>query len=164
MEIINIISIVVGPLFAVLITLWWQERKEKRDKKINLFTLLLAYRKSYPVSPEWARGLNLIDVVFQEHPKVLELWHQYYDMLTVQHPDQTQQAAQTYKYLELMSEMARELGYAKLQQTEIDKFYMPQVHADDANLNAAVRLEFLRVLQGSARFVVDPKPPEQKKV
>ncbi len=58
MDIINIIAIITGPLFAVLITLWWQERKEKRDKKVNLFTMLLAYRKSYPVSPEWARGLN----------------------------------------------------------------------------------------------------------
>jgi hypothetical protein len=82
MDIINIIAIITGPLFAVLITLWWQERKEKRDKKINLFTMLLAYRKTYPVSPEWARGLNLIDVVFQNHPRVLELWHQYYDMLS----------------------------------------------------------------------------------
>jgi hypothetical protein len=162
MEIINIIAIVVGPLFAVLITLWWQERKEKRDKKINLFTMLLAYRKSYPVSPEWARGLNVIDVVFQDHPRVLELWHQYYDMLMVQHPDEGQKTAQNHKYLELMSEIAKDLGFAKLQQTEIDKFYIPQAHADDANLNAAVRLEFLRVLQGSARFVVDPKPPEHK--
>jgi hypothetical protein len=82
----------------------------------------------------------------------------------VQHPDQGQQATQNHKYLELMSEMARDHGFARLQQKEIDKFYIPQAHADDANLNAAVRLESLRALQGSARSVVDPKPPEHKKV
>ena len=50
MEIINIAAIILGPIAAVGITLWWQQRKEKRDAKIRLFTTLMAFRKSYPIS------------------------------------------------------------------------------------------------------------------
>ena len=156
-DVVNIAAIIIGPIAAVVITLWWQQRKEKRDGKIKLFMALLAYRKSYPVSAEWAKGLNLIDAVFPASAKILELWHQYYDMLMVQHPDQAQQISQNHKYIELMSAMAAELGFCKLQQTEIDKFYIPQAHADQANMNAAIQMEFLRVLKNTERLVVVPK-------
>lgn len=60
--------------------------------------------------------------------------------------------------------MARSLGYRRLEQTDIDKFYTPQVHADQAQLNWKCQTEWLRVLESTNRLVVEPKPPEQKAI
>ena len=122
-DIISIVAIFVGPVTAVCITLWWQRRKEKRDAKIRLFTTLMAYRKAMPIAPEWVMALNLIDVVFSDHPKVLALWHELYQLF--QNPTRTQ--AQDHKYLELLSEMASVLRFRQLQQTDIDKFDLPRI-------------------------------------
>jgi hypothetical protein len=151
----EILAILLSPIIPILITLWWQRRKEKRDAKIRLFTTLMAFRKSYPVSYEWANALNLIDVIFSDSPKVVDRWHKYYDNLNDEHGA----AARIHLYLELMSEMARELGFRQLQQTDIDKFYVPGVHGTQADLNAECQREWLRVLKNSARFETSPREP-----
>jgi hypothetical protein len=156
-DVVNIVAIIIGPIAAVLITLWLQNRKEERDGKIKLFMALLANRKSYPVSPDWAKALNLIDAVFQDNPKILVLWHDYYALLQKQNLNQNEEKERNHKYLELMSAIAETLGFHKLHQTDIDKFYIPQAHADQANLNASCQLEWLRVLKNTERLVVVPK-------
>jgi Family of unknown function (DUF6680) len=157
MDAINIAAIIFGPVFAVVITLWWQQRKEKRDAKIRLFTTLMAFRKAYPISYEWARSLNLIDVVFADSATVLDQWHQYYAFLQRQNLNPNELQEQNHKYLELMSAMAASLGFRKLQQTNIDKFYIPQLHATQADLNATCQMEWLRVLRSTSHFVVVPR-------
>jgi hypothetical protein len=74
--VINIIAIILGPIIAVIITLIYQTYKEKRDSKTRLFLTLMAHRESFPPSFAWVESLNLIDVVFVKHPKVVQLWHQ----------------------------------------------------------------------------------------
>ncbi len=154
---VEVIAIVLSPVTAVCVTLWWQHRKEKRDAKIRLFTTLMAFRKSYPVSYEWANALNLIDVIFEDSPTVLDRWHKYYDNL--QDPSEVSRSSRNYKYLELMSEMAKELGYKKLQQTDIDKFYVAEVHGAQADINAECQREWLRVLKNTSRFETSGVPP-----
>lgn len=146
----NIIAIMASAVIAVAITLWWQARKEKRDAKIRLFTTLMAFRKAYPVNYEWARALNLIDVIFSDSPEVVARWHRYFDNLEDKNPAALNR--RIHIYLELMSEMAKELGFPNLQQTDIDKFYVPQSHADQADINAKIQNEWLRVLKNTARF------------
>ena len=58
-----------------------------------------------------------------------------------------------------MSEMARELGFPNLQQTDIDKFYTPDVHGTQHDLNAECQRELLRVLKNSARLEPAPIAP-----
>jgi len=164
MEIINIAAIILGPIAAVGITLWWQQRKEKRDAKIRLFTTLMAFRKSYPISYDWARSLNLIDVVFADTQAVVDHWHQYYALLQRQNISPNEQQEQNHKFLELLSAMAGTLGYSHLQQTDIDKFYTPQGHSNQADLNWLCQTEWLRVLQNTNKLNVDTKPPERKAI
>ena len=130
--VINIVAIVLGPVIAVTITLAYQKYKEKRDAKMRLFLTLMAHRKSFPPTFAWVESLNLIDVVFAKHPKVVLLWHEYYDYL---HEDLKDFKKRDHKYLELLSLMAKDLGYPTLQQTDIDKFYTPIAHGDQAELN-----------------------------
>lgn len=153
----NFLAITLGPVTAVVITLCYQRRKEKRDAQMRLFITLMAYRKSYPISYEWAQSLNLIDTVFSTVPKVVERWRQFYSFLQRQNPSQTELADQHHKYLELMSEMAKYLDFPNLQQTDIDRFYIPIAHGDQAALNYKIQTEWLRVLENTASLVVKKK-------
>lgn len=118
----------------------------------------MAHRKSFPPTMAWVESLNLIDVVFSDHPKVLSLWHEYYDQL---HESTTDYTKRDHKYLEMLSEMAKILGYSNLQQTDIDKFYSPKAHGSQNELSYKLQTEFLRVLENTESFKVDPKSNEK---
>jgi hypothetical protein len=159
---IAILAVIIGPVAAVLITLWHQDRKQKIDTKKRIFLTLMAHRRALPPNPEWANALNLIDVVFGDHPQIVALWHEYYAFLAqIQSWEETTQQRE-HKYLELLSAMAHSLGYGTLQQTDIDKFYVPRAHGEQSVLTAEIQKELLRVLKDTARFVVDPKPIGKK--
>jgi hypothetical protein len=153
LPILTIVAIFLGPLVAVWITLWWQGSKDRRDAQRQLFVKLMAQRKTYPPPYEWVNALNVIDVVFADHQSVVARWHEYYDLLSQKEPT----PAQSYKYLEMLSEMAKVLGFRSLQQTDIDKFYSPYVHGTQAQMLAETQAELLRVLKNTGHFVVAPK-------
>ena len=142
----NIIAVVSGPIIAVLITLWYHSHKQKQDAKRQLFFTLMAHRKSSPPTTDWVDSLNLIDVIFSSHPKVVTLWHEYYLIL---HQKPFDFETSEYKYLDLLLAMARCLGYRNILQTDIDKFYSPQAHGDQAILSTRIQQEFLRVLENT---------------
>ena len=121
-DVVTIIALILGPVIAVLITLWPQRRSEKLNAKRQLFVTLIANRRA-GASREWVNALNPIDVIYAGEPKILQLWHQLYDILCAQ-PFNNQTFA--HKYLDLLSAIATSLGYRSLTQTDIDKFYMPQ--------------------------------------
>lgn len=150
MEISDTTAIVIatglGPVLAVLVTLWHQDRTQKSQAKERLFRVLMAHRKSIPPHHEWVNAMNVIDVVFQDEDKVLELWHELYDIL-VQAP--LNEERRVHKSLELLSEMARVLGYKKLTQTDIDKFYSPAAHGTILEMQWGVQTELLRVLRNT---------------
>lgn len=154
LNIITIIALLAGPTAAVLISIWLQDRKQDYDVKNKLFITLMAHRKALPPPPDLVNALNLIDVIFAKHPTVVKLWHEYYDLLcqtpvvwtTAQH-----------KYLDMLSEIARVLGYESLSQTDIDKFYSPQAQADIFQLQLKIAQELSRVLEKTEHFLVQGK-------
>ncbi len=153
-DMIAIAAILLGPVTAVSITLWSQRRKEKRDAKMRLFIALMSHRHPAPITPEWVTSLNLIDVVFADHTRVVELWHQFYDLLLT---SPVNQQAATHKNLELLSEMAKVLGFRRLQQVDIDKYYYPQGYEDQQKAQAQMETQWLRVLGNTEHFVVAAK-------
>ena len=155
---LTIIAIVISPFVASWLTLVWQDRKEKRDARVRLFTTLMAYRKSYPISREWAGALNLIDVVFADYPQVISRWHELYDLL---HANSVGGERRVHKHLELLSEMASSLGYKRLKVTDIDKFYIPEIHGLEVDLNTACQQEWYRVLKNTNNMIVAPVPQPQ---
>jgi hypothetical protein len=163
-DVVNIAAIIIGPIVAVVITLWWQDRKEKRAAKMRIFTTLMALRKSIPIRHEWVNSLNLIDVVFADCPEVVNRWQEYYSLLQRPQPSPQEQEGQLHKYVELMSAMADSLGFANLSQVAIEKFYVPQAHGMEAEMNAQILVESLRVLQNTERVLLVPKgqPKEDK--
>lgn len=152
----EIIAILLSPVIAVAITLWHQSRKERRDRKDRLFQTLMIYRKSVPPSHEWVNALNLIDVVFADNEKIVRIWKEYYQMLGSAKSDH-EYRDRDHKYIELLSVMAKDLGYINLQQTDIDKFYSPQAHQDQLVAQREVQSELLRVLKNTHKIDAELK-------
>src|SRR5262249_40368838 len=119
-EVVTVIALVAGPVIAVLITLWYQRRTQKRAAKEGLFMTLMAHRKSFPPAPDWTNALNVIDIVYADSPTIIKHWHSLYDTLN-DVPVNMQRY--NHQYIELLSAMATALGYRSIQQTDIDKFY-----------------------------------------
>lgn len=125
-EILNLVAIIVGPLAAVIITLWYQTRSEKRNVKQNAFMNLIAYRHVNPNSSAYSHFvnvLNTIDVVFHGDKEVIRLWHELYELLTS--TDKPEDKIRL-KKIELLHAMGKSLGYTDLQQITLDKFYTPE--------------------------------------
>lgn len=109
-------------------------------------------RKSLAFSQEMVKALNTIDVVFSDNATVVALWHKYYSLLS-QPPGQERD----HTWLELLTAMAKDLRYSSLKQTDLDKFYVPQGHVDQLEFQREVQGEWLRVLKGTERFLVEPR-------
>ncbi len=154
---LGLLAIVLGPVTAVCITLWVQSRNLKNTAKRQLFTKLLAERKSIFISRELANALNTIDVVFSENVKVVQLWHKYYALLS-----QPPSEERAHTWLELLSAMAIDLNYSHLTTVDLDKFYIPQSHVDALDFEKDVRAEWLRVLKNTEHFLVEKRKPEGK--
>ncbi|MCX5830494.1 MAG: hypothetical protein NT140_01130 [Deltaproteobacteria bacterium] len=148
----NIIAVIVGPIIAVIITLLYQRHKEKQDTKHRAFLLLMAHRKSIPPNYAMVEVLNTLDVIFAKNRKVIDLWHKYYTLLA-----QPYSQERDHTWLELLSSIAEDLHYPSLQQTDLDKFYVPQGHVDQYELQGKIQKEFLRVLENTSSLVVTKK-------
>ena len=146
------LAIFLGPLAGVLFTLWFQGRKEKRDARERLFLVLMSERKNHFISKDVTKALNQIDVVFADKPQIKALWHKYYSLLS-QPPGEER----IHTWLEMLAAMAQELGYQGLSQVDLDKFYIPQGHVDDADFQRKMGGLWQRVLENTERFVVVPR-------
>ena len=116
----------------------------------------MAHRRAFPPTIEWVNALNLIDVIFADHTNVVNLWHRYYDELHKK-PEQMDPQAREHIYLELLSAIARVLGYKRLQQTDIDKYYSPIAHGNQLEITYKTQKEFLRVLENTSKFETSPR-------
>lgn len=150
------LAILLGPLAGVLFTWWFQSRKEKKDAKHQLFLALMAERKAPLVTPQVAQALNKIDVVFADRPKVKTCWHEYYALL-----HQPPGEPRTHKWLELLTTIAQDLGYSDLSQLDLDKFYLPQGHVDDAEFQQRVGQQWARVLENTEHFILKIRNTEK---
>ncbi len=143
------VAIVLGPLAGVLFTLWFQRHKERQDAKHRLFATLMTHRRSPTPPPEWVHSLNLIDLVFADEPEVVRLWHEYYDLLS---QDPVNGHLTDSKYLDLLAAMAKTLGFRRLSQTDINKFYSPRFLGHQQQQAAELQSELLRVLKNTGHI------------
>lgn len=164
MTIVSILAILLSPLIAVGVTVWFQNRKERRDQKRWILATLVATRHT-PVTDEVVRALNMIDVVFHDSPAVRRLWREYFDMLcnpSLNNPQGVQQ--RQVKNLEMITEMAKEVGYGKtITHLDVDRVYYPVGLGQQAVQQQAISDELLRVLRGSQGFVVTPLQDQSDK-
>lgn len=134
------------PIDAVKVGRELDSKAQKTNAKRNLFLMLFSLR-GHPAHPDFVRGLNEIDIVFQDVPKVLIAWHSYFAVL---HQKDLVDKEETWKLerVNMLSRMAEHLGYGDIQQTDIMKHYYPEgldnVYRSDWDLKDSA-LNFFRL-------------------
>lgn len=63
----------LGPIFAVVVTRWNDDRRATRDRRMTLFRILMGTRR-IQLSNEHVGALNLIEVEFADEPEILQAW------------------------------------------------------------------------------------------
>ena len=66
----------LGPIFAVLISLWRESRAELYNRRLHVFRVLMATRR-VGISADHVNALNLVEVDFYKCPKVEAAWTDY---------------------------------------------------------------------------------------
>ncbi len=130
---VTVYWIAKSPIMAVETGRNLDNEQNKYSTKRDLFLTLFSLRGN-PTHFEFVRGLNQIDIVFQDEEKVLAAWEKLYESLgntNLTNEVQTWDLLRT----DLLSEMAQSLGYQKLKQTSIQRNYSPQAHANQDNEN-----------------------------
>lgn len=111
---LTILAIIVGPIAALAIQRWSDNRREALQRKMWIFKTLMANRATR-LAPTYVQALNLIDVEFKSDRKgdkrVRTAWKVLLDHLTT---DQTAAGAAdraTDLTANLLSAMGQRLGY-----------------------------------------------------
>ncbi|MHA7874630.1 DUF6680 family protein [Roseivivax sp.] len=168
---ITTLAIVMGPICAVLIAQYFQNRKEKRERKLNVYRSLMAARKT-ALSPQRVEALNLVDVEFAGSSQVLaalnELMQVYNSESRWKSADQSVrlkaiQDAED-KTADLLQAMGKELGFSFEALQLLRSGYRPEAFNIIEGQQHDAR-EFLASLNRGTRalpiIVVPPKVPEE---
>lgn len=70
---VSVFAIFLGPIFAVIMTRWLDRRREKSNRRMEVFKTLMRTRRN-TIYPEHVGALNLIEVEFAKDKKVIEKW------------------------------------------------------------------------------------------
>lgn len=155
-DLINLLALLLSPLIAVGVTLWWQKRQENRKAKRDVLVSLISTRHT-PLVDDALRAYHMIDVVFHDSPKVRVLWHEYYEMINNEGlNNENGWRRRQDKSLEMVTEMAKTLGY-DISHLDVKRVYYPHGLGTVETRNNEIMDELLRVLKGSAALAMSPR-------
>jgi hypothetical protein len=162
---LTIAAVLLGPIIAVRVTRYLDDRKEIRERKLWIFKTLMATR-GYIVSPLHVEALNRIDLEFdRKSPReraVLDAWKEYLDLLNNSLMSAEQWNLKRIDLLvELLHKMAQILVY-DFDKTHIkNSLYVPRAHGDLEEQLAAIRKGLIELLEGKRVLPVNvsDRPP-----
>lgn len=147
-----ILAVLLGPLIAVQLTRYLDNKKEVRQRKLDLFRTLMATR-AYNISWEHVNALNRIDVEFDnriiKEKDVLSSWKSYLDLLNDK--SLTAESWNTRRidlFVDLLHKMAIVLNY-DFDKTHIkNSAYSPVAHGNSEQEVNEIRAGLIKVLKG----------------
>lgn len=157
----------IGPIVAVIITLWAQARDSRRRNRMDLFANMMRSRRN-PTSTDFVGSLNLVPVHFHADRQVIAKYAELIallednawrskDMDAIRSINEKVDLAIAY----LLSSMSKALGVPIEQLAILRGAYAPQGWADEEQQQHGLRRELRRVLTGEHPLVVlplDPRP------
>lgn len=147
-----IIATLSGPIIAVQVTRFLDERKETRGRKLQVFKTLMSTR-AYTLTTAHVEALNCIDLEFSSdrpsEKKVVEVWRQYLDLLGNKSMSHELWGEKRVELLvELLYVMGQSLGY-DFDKTQIKNgTYAPIAHGRIEEEQEAIRSLAIEFLQG----------------
>jgi hypothetical protein len=157
-EWITIAAIIAGPICAVITQIVWQRWKENRTQRIWVFSTLMSLR-AQPVSPDYVKALNNIDVVFYKNEKVRARWKtllEHFSSGAYKKEPVEQATFDKARDLaaELVAEIAKDLGY-EFDHTHIkDNAYYPKLFGDLQTKSLQLVDKGAQVLEGKQSIKV----------
>jgi hypothetical protein len=175
-EWLTLTAIVLGPISAVGVTLWIEQRRHTRDRRLYIVRMLLMTRH-LPADPQYNAAINLIPVEFNDQEKVIEAWRIYHERVR-QKPDLSQQADHDRRLSAAQSGMIfqvmRSAGLANLSEGDIQtQAYVSEgfverdrVYMDSLRALPAMAATMARQVELTQRIVdaLPQRPPEAPQV
>lgn len=162
----TIIAVVVGPVLAVAVTRYLDDKRADKARKYDIYRTLMRTRK-LPIHADHVAALNLIEVEFIRYPKVLATWKDYIANLGEDPPpiEQKDQYDAAFKRRDsllarLISEVALALKIPVQQLDILAGNYVPKGWYDDEWEARFVRRSLLNVLSSRAPIVVHLQQPQ----
>ena len=118
---------ILSPILAVIISIYYQRRFTEYDNEHRVFLTLMSLRNTPLPNIDWVNNLNIIEVVYANHPTILKMWHELFDILET---TPLNEVKMNRKKIELLEEIGRTLGYKSLHPLDIQKFYTPIAHGN----------------------------------
>ena len=119
--IVTLVASIVSGIVATIATLCWQNNHDRKNQKIQIFKVLLAYRGRVE-SEECVNALNSIEGVFYSDEKVKKAWYDFLDE-TEKLPSANPNISD--KHLKLLEEIAKTIGYKDVKWNDIKRSYYP---------------------------------------
>ena len=152
------------PIQAVRIGRQLDNEKQKDNAKRSLFLLLFSLRGN-PLHHDFVRGLNQIEVVFEDVPQVISAWRTHFASLGQK--DQVN-AAKNWEIerAALLSSMAVHLGYSNIPHGELLRDYYPVGHdtqlQDDQQLRADLQIYLKTGIEMQILIIEQMKATQQQ--
>jgi hypothetical protein len=155
-DIIMILAIIVGPIAAVQVQKWLEKKRDNTQRKLFIFKTLMTTRAT-KVSIEHVQALNMIDVEFTKgYESVITAWRNYHDHLSNGDPKSDVWGERNNDlFIEMLSEMARSLGYNKFDKVMLRRTaYSPVAHGNQEFELQTIRKGLADILSGNATLPV----------
>lgn len=150
---------------AVLITRYFDDRRERRQRRLRIFRTLMGTR-STALNTQRVEALNIIEIEFHKNKKVVESWKNCIRSFnTPTTPQMNQQQIDQINrnshdsYTKLLDEMGRSLGFSIEQLDILRSSYYPQALVDDENEQRLLRRLLVQLLQGQVSLPVRSHNP-----
>jgi hypothetical protein len=156
-DVLTIIAILTGPVVALALQRFSEERRDKRQQRFFIFRTLMQYRATV-LNHNYVQALNLIDIVFNadtvEEKAIRTAWKVLLDHLST--PQLSPAALERQRQLSanLLLAMGKRLGY------ELDEVYLktqayqPVAHAQIEAEQNELRSLALALLKDQRRLPI----------
>jgi hypothetical protein len=131
-DIAMLVAVIISPIVALLISIFIQNRTEKRKDRFSIFNTLMSTRYRKNPGEDVIKALNLIDVVFHDQKSVRGSLKEYKKMVLAEGTETEGQIQQRQiQYQKLIHEISKSLGYSKEIETwDINNVCIPKFYLD----------------------------------
>lgn len=154
MAVLTLIAILIGPILAVMITRFSDNRREIRARKMDIFRALMRTRRM-PIHFEHVGALNLIEIEFHKDKDVISAWKKYFENLCDNISPESDGRIQTEfmkkrdsLHTKLLHEISKSLGFSLEQLDILEGSYLPQGWSDEDFEQRIIRKSMIDVLGG----------------
>lgn len=153
----EVAKILVGIVIGTIFTSWYKDLKSKKQDRKELFRRLVAAKGYVRVPQRIIDDINMIEILFRGHKKVIEKYQIYYaDLCTpFEKLNLEKQAAD---YWDLLREMGNSVGYKNLDNKTLHTGYLPTGSMNEYNYIVEYQKAVIPFLKNMAEWAELGKP------